>query len=111
MPSKKRSKQTRTKTGPERAAEKAKPNWRAIPRVVSESERKSEADVSSPELATLRRKYLGEVAAADSSAGKAKQQKKSDLQMVVLEEKNASDTRVGRKVVLVQKNKIVGEQG
>jgi hypothetical protein len=96
----------------EQAAEKAKPNWRAVAPVVTDAARRAEADEAAPELEQLRRKYPGEKAVGGVKAARAQKGKPAELKMVIMEPKTPSDTRAGRKAVLVDKaGKIVGEQG
>ncbi len=99
---------------PEKVAERGKPNWKAIGRVAVDRVAGSPPDASSPELAHLRRKYLGALASSDSptSASPATRIRKgNDVAMIVMEPKQAADTRPGRKVVIVDQGKIIGEQG
>lgn len=96
----------------EQAAEKAKPNWRAVAPFVTDAARRAEADEAAPEVDHLRRKYLGETAVAGVKVARARKGKANELKMVVMEPKTPSDARVGRKAVLVDhRGKIVGEQG
>ena len=104
------TKKTKARMTPESVAEKAKPNWKAIEQGISDRAAKSKPEASSPELDQLRRKYLGENAVADASRTKSKSNK-SDTKIVVMEEKNPSDVKVGRKAVVVEKGKVIAEQG
>ena len=112
MPKKKASKLTA-----EQAAEKARPNWKAVAPVRSDAPGRAEADETAPELDQLRRKYLGETADVGAKATRTRKANerelnKGKLKMVVMEPKTPSDTRVRRKTVLVDESgKIVGEQG
>lgn len=97
----------------EKAAEKAKPNWRAVTPIVSDAARRAEADETAPELQQLRAKYPSEKAApAGAKRARALKGNANKLKMVLMEPKIPSDMRVGRKAVLVDgSGKIVGEQG
>ncbi len=97
----------------EKVAEKARPNWRAVAPIVSDADRRAEADETAPELGQLRAKYLGEKAApAGVKRERVPKGNADNLKMVLMEPKMPSDTRVGRKAVLVDDDgKIVGEQG
>jgi hypothetical protein len=108
MPNKKVEKLT-----PEQAAEKARPNWKAVAPFVTDAARRVEADETAPELDQLKRKYLGEKAApAGVKEAPAPKGKAGDLKIVPMEPKAPSDSRVGRKAVLVDEDgEIVGEQG
>jgi hypothetical protein len=107
MPKKKADKLTA-----EQAAEKAYPNWKAIKPVVSDKKLAAESDETTPELEQLKRKYLGDAAAQDSKTLQKPKGKAKDLKMVVMESKTPSDTRAGRKTVLVdEEGEIIGEQG
>ena len=101
------------KLNAEKAAERAKPHWRAVSPIVSDATRRAEADETAPELRQLRVKYPGETAVAPGlKAARASKAKAGDLKIVMMEPKTPSDTRVGRKAVLVDDSgKIVGEQG
>ncbi len=107
MPKKKAGKLTA-----EQAAEKAKPNWRAVAPVVSDAARRAESDEAAPELEDLKRKYLGEAAVAEVKAARAVRGKPADLKIVLMEPKTASDTRVERKALVVDKDGTpIGGQG
>lgn len=92
---------------------KANPNWKAATPLVSDRQSKSVADVVTPELASLRRKVLGDVSVAMDSAprGKKASAKEGNMTMVRLEPKTQTDTPLGSKTVLVHKGKVVGESG
>jgi hypothetical protein len=97
---------------PEKAAEKAKPGWRAVTPAPSDAPRLAGAEENAPELEALRRKYLGNAIASTQKATRPRKGKVDDLTMVVMEPVSASDTRVGRKVVVVNRSgKKVGDQG
>jgi hypothetical protein len=107
MPKKKLNKLTA-----EQAAEKAKPNWRAVAPVRSDAATRTAADKTAPELERLRHKYPGTAGAPGVTAAPPTDRRARDLKMVVMEEKKPVDTHVGRKSVLVDKDgTIVGEQG
>jgi hypothetical protein len=108
----------------EQAAEKARPNWKAVAPIVTDAARRVEADETAPELGRLKSKYLGETAVAGPKAVEAskavtglkavrpKKAKPDELKIVVMEPRTPSDTHVERKAVLVnKKGNIVGEQG
>jgi len=97
------------KLTPEQAAERAKPKWRAVKSSGSASEGggADTAAMCSPELKDLQKKYLGDSKSADSLP----KDTGADLDIVQMEEKNPSDARVGRKAVIMDGNKIIGEQG
>lgn len=96
----------------EQAAEKARPNWKAVAPVVTDAARRAEADETAPELEELRSKYLVEPAVVGPKATRIQKGKPGNIKMVVMEPKTPSDTRAGRKAVLVDKDgHIVGEQG
>src|SRR5262249_40358160 len=102
-------------TSAQQIAQKAKPNWRPVPRESAESLTDAyltaKPDAQTPELDALMRKYFGDTAENyRAEAKKPAPPQKSEL--VVMEPKNASDARpVGRKRVLVEDGKVVGEQG
>jgi hypothetical protein len=96
------------KMTPEQAAEKAKPKWRVVKAAATVREGGAKADGASPELKQLQKKYLGDTTTAASIQT---DKKKGDLDIVLMEEKNPVDVRVGRKSVIVDGNKVIGEQG
>ncbi len=107
--------QKTTTSTAEQVAQKAKPNWKPVPANTGQDGNDilpSAADAQTPELEALHRKYFGASTEALTSAVRAvksKPVKKS--KMVVMEPKNAVDARQGRKTVLVEDGKVIGEQG
>ena len=108
------AKKTTTSTA-EQVAQKAKPNWQPVPAGEGQDNNEitpSAADAQTPELEALHRKYFGASAEAMTSAVPAVDSKPvKSSKMVVMEPKNAADSRQGRKTVLVENGKVIGEQG
>lgn len=86
------------------AAEKAKPNWKVVPHAPAAAQA-IKVDAHTPELPNLR-KYFGGNAPHSAVPDAA-----ASSELVTMEPVNEAATRVGRKVVVVQNGKIVGEQG
>ena len=103
---KKRKQKTRS-LKPEQVAEKAKKHWKAVPPLAADSSRRVPAEAASPELDVLKQKYFGN---ASSKSTGTKASKRTNTTIVLMEPKTPDD-RVGRKAVLVDKGKVVGEQG
>lgn len=105
------AKKTSKSLNPEQVAQKAKPNWKPVPKAPEAAEDRGYAQTDSvtPELDALYRKYFGADATGARAVGKPTSAKRS--KMVVMEAKNPADHRLGTKVVLVEGNKVVGEQG
>ena len=93
-------------------AEKAKPNWRAVAASPTGGDAAdlsaAKADATAPEVDFLLEKYFGAAKANSASGNKAALK---DSKMVVMEPKNAVDSRPGRKVMLVENGEVTGEQG
>jgi hypothetical protein len=108
------AKKTARSLSAEQVAQKAKPNWKAVAAAPAadnpyRSLRPARPDAATPELDVLYRKYFGADQVQTTKAKKTTRPKQS--KMVVMEPKNAADTSPGRKTVLVEDGKIVGEQG
>ncbi len=105
-------KKVKDRPTPEQAAERANPGWRAVTPAVADVSRATAPDESAPELEQLRQKYLGITSPARVRKASAKTVKPEDLSMVVMEPITPSDTRVGRKVTIMnRRGKKIGEQG
>lgn len=99
------------------------PNFRFVERVTADSPaQRAVADAVTPDLATLRRKFLGQDSPATKtrtrssrSAVESEAVADSDenADIVLVEPKNASsrDRSAGAKAVVISKGKIVGMQG
>ena len=102
------------KLTPAQIAEKANPNWRAVAPPPAEADVGAsliEPDATSPELGRLMDKFFGASEGAQRSASLAPDAPAKSSELVVMEPKVSSDVRPGRKVVLVEDGKVVGEQG
>ena len=94
---------------PTQIVERAKPGWKVVDVPVADAARRVAAEACSPEMDELRRKYLG--ASAPKTRAAVRNSRNSELKLMQVEPRTPTDTRVGRKVVVVDKQKIVGEQG
>ncbi|MGO9770520.1 MAG: hypothetical protein ACLPSW_13385 [Roseiarcus sp.] len=95
-------------------AEKAKPNWRAVTRPAADADAGSSPirpDATSPELDSLMTKYFGASKPRPRAAARTLESPAKESELVVMEPKVAADVRPGRKVLLVEDGKVVGEQG
>lgn len=94
---------------PAQIVQRAKPGWKVVEIPAADAARRVAAETSSPEMDDLRRKYLGPNAPRVPAA--ARNSPTSDVTLVQVEPRTPTDSRVGRKVVVVGKKGIVGEQG
>ncbi|MGO9577892.1 MAG: hypothetical protein ACLP2P_00620 [Desulfobaccales bacterium] len=92
---------------PEKIAEREKKNWKAVTVIATDAVPGVMPDAVTPELGKLKERYGG--AAQNEKTGAANNT--SESTMVVMEPRDAADTRVGRKTVLIKDGKIHGEQG
>jgi len=93
---------------------KGKPSWKIATPLAADSAGKVSVDVvGSLELTKLKEKYFGKTESVGLSRKSSVSPPKDseNMTMVSMEPKIASDSHFGRKVVLVHKGKIVGEQG
>ncbi len=91
---------------PEEIAEESKKGWKAVTVPPADMSPGDAPDAVVPELEALKKRYGMAV------RGKKKEVKKpSEMHMVILQPPGGTDTRAGRKVVLVEGGKKVGEQG
>jgi hypothetical protein len=98
--------------------EKEMPNYRLVEKLESPA-RSAVADAVTPDLATLRRKFLGQDAAAASPtrrarAAAAEEPQTDENDAIVLVEPKSSNPRdrgAGPKAVVISKGKIIGMQG
>ena len=100
------AKKSKRSLTPEEVAEKSKKGWKAITVPQADVSPGDAPDAVAPELGVLKKRYG--MANRDI---KKKAKKLSDMQMVIVQPPAATDTRAGRKVVLVEDGKNVGEQG
>jgi hypothetical protein len=100
--------------------EKQLPNFRFVEPMTPDSPAsRAVADSVTPDLATLRRKFLGQDAAnrtrgqLDAATTENVQPENSDAEIVRVEPKNASSwgRGAGAKAVVISKGKIIGMQG
>lgn len=93
---------------PEQVAQKAKPNFKAVTYTASDARPGVKPDAAVPGLDALHQKYFGKAPSRAASEAKAGA---SEVQMVVMEPKTSTDAPFGRKRMLVDKGKLIGEQG
>ncbi len=99
--------------------EKQLPNFRFVePMAPDSSMSKAVADSVTPDLATLRRKFLGQDAGTRTrgvreTAAESAQPDTGDAEIVRVEPRNASPwgRGAGAKAVVISKGKIIGMQG
>lgn len=90
-----------------RVAEHARPGWVAVPQAAQDARPAASADASVPELAQLQRKYFGSGRDANNPHAPS-----DDTHIVPMQPKSpASDVRGGRKATVVEKGKVIGQQG
>lgn len=90
-----------------RAAERARPGWVAVPEAAQDAQPAASADASVPELGQLQRKYFGSGRDANNPHAPS-----DDAHIVPMQPKSpASDVRGGRKATVVEKGKVIGQQG
>lgn len=111
------SKKPAVKLSPAQIAEAAKPNWKAVSVRNSVDSTNTDnnqrlADAVVPELETQQAKYgrRSKQAPAGKSDNLGHGQTK-DLCIVLMEPKEATDSHIGRKAVLIEDDQIIGEQG
>ena len=101
--------------------EKQLPNFRFVEQAASDSQaQRAVADSVTPDLATLRRKFLGQDAATGTRSSRAATAESAQpdtgenaAAIVRVEPKNASpwSRGAGAKAVVISKGKIIGMQG
>jgi hypothetical protein len=90
-----------------RVAERARPGWVAVPEAAQDAMPAANADASVPELSQLQRKYFGSGRDANNPHGPS-----DDAHIVPMQPKSpAADVRGGRKATVVEKGKVIGQQG
>lgn len=90
-----------------RVAERARPGWVAVPEFVQDAAPAAAVDASVPELGQLQKKYFGVGKDPNNPHPPT-----DDTHIVQMQPKNpASDIRGGRKASVVQKGKVIGQQG
>jgi len=92
-----------------RVAERARPGWVAVPQDVVQDALPAAAgaDASVPELGQLQKKYFGSGKDPNNPHPPT-----DDAHIVPMQPKSpASDVRGGRKATVVQKGKVIGQQG
>ena len=101
---------------PKQIAEEAMPGWKAVEELPGvDALVEHHIDQAGVDLDRLKRKYFGEAAGGrDSSVGAAARRGPSDAEqsdLVIMERVDGRDDSGGRKTVVVQGDKIVGQQG
>jgi len=90
-----------------RVAERARPGWVAVPQFDQDAAPGSAADAAVPELGQLQKKYFGTGKDPNNPHPPT-----DDTHIVQMQPKNpASDIRGGRKATVVEKGKVIGQQG
>jgi hypothetical protein len=92
-----------------RVAERARPGWVAVPSEIAQdaAPAAAAADSSVPELGQLQKKYFGSSKDLNNPHPPS-----DDAHIVAMQPKSpASDIRGGRKATVVEKGKVIGQQG
>jgi len=105
------AKKKRAARSPEQVAARGKPGWHVFKPQPGSDVKKApiQVDETTPELAVLRKKFLGDkFRSIETPADKAKEEPSVIVPMTTARQ---SDTPSGKKAVVVKKEKIIGEQG
>ncbi len=93
-------------------AEEALPGWRAVKVQKREHGTKPRAQVGTPNLVDLRRRYLGDEAASSSEGFQsASHMEESSTEYVEMVPKGADEAAQRRRVVIISKGRAVAVQG
>jgi len=105
-----RSRSAASKSAAAKVAERERPGWTAVkiqPTAIDSAGDLAHPDASVPELPQLKQKYFGSDTQSNGVTTPS-----DDAEIVTMEPKApGADYRAGRKATIVQKNRVIGEQG
>jgi hypothetical protein len=96
---------------PEEVAEQSKKGWKSVTIPPADMSPGDAPDAVAPELDIMKKRYSLTEAEGKGLKKKIAAKKPVNTHMVVIQPPDDADTRVGRKVVVVEDGEKIGEQG